>query len=299
MIIRHWMDCPIVNNRRLREWRIFTRRQGDPPNAETGEVCFDFNCYGRAVVIPGVTTEPAVYEGEVESMCVASGEGHLVVEGQDFPIRAGSSFTVPAGIDHHFKNAGSVELELIFGRRPPASSDREFVLTHWTEDHVGTERGAFYQSHWNYIARGPVGEVHFGDIPPHKFGQPHNHIPAVDEIWYIQGGNCWHWMGQEFRPQSPGYALWLDPTELHALMNPGETNVEYIYCGSWALSRDRERQQKEEEALPGTSLEMVAALEKRFEGLFDAYRKTGLNIHGVDMNSPQIKRLIQALKEVC
>ena len=33
--------------------------------------------------------------------------------------------------------------------------------------------------------------------------------------------------------------------------------------------------------------------------MLDAYRKTGLNIQGVDVNAPQIESLIQALKEVC
>ena len=244
MIIRHWMDCPIVNNRRLREWRIFTRRQGDLPNAETGEVCFDFNCYGRAVVIPGVTTEPVVYEGEVESMCVASGEGA--------PCRPRTRFSDPRGI-FIFRtgwNRSSFQERQLGGTgahlwSPAAGFVRSRVRSHSLDRRpLGHRKGRFYQSHWNYIARGPVGEVHFGDIPPHKFGQPHNHVPVVDEIWYIQRGDCWHWVGQEFRPQSPGTALWLDPTELHALMNPGETNVEYMYCGSWALARERQQKRK-------------------------------------------------------
>ena len=65
MIMKHWMHCPIVvTHGRLREWQIFKKRQGDHPNAETGEVCFDINCYGRAVLMPGVTTEPAAHDEE-------------------------------------------------------------------------------------------------------------------------------------------------------------------------------------------------------------------------------------------
>ena len=104
-------------------------------------------------------------------------------------------------------------------------------------------------------------------------------------------------MSQDYRPQGPGYAIWLDPTELHALMNPGETNVEYIYCASWPLVQDRERTKPREEEIPATTAEKIAALENRFESLTKAYQKTKIGIWYVDQNIPRIEQLIQALKE--
>ncbi len=297
MIMRHWMDCPVTTYGRLREWRIFTRRQDHAPNADTGEVCHDFTCFGRAVVIPGIKTEPATYEDQVESMCVASGAGLLLVDGHEYPIRAGSTFNIPPGVPHHFGNPGDEELELIFGRRPPASTDGDFKLAHWTEDRPEGEWGSLFQGHWNHTYRGPSCDVHIADITPRKFSGPHDHTEILDEIWYVHRGNGWHWMGQDYRPQGPGHALWLDPTELHALMNPGETNVEYIYCASWPLVQDRERTRPQEESGPATTAEKIAALEDRFAALTKAYRKTRIGIWYVDQNIPRIERLIQSLKE--
>ena len=297
MIMRHWMDCPIFTYGRLREWRIFTRRQGDAPNADTGEVCHDYNCFGRAVVLPGVTTEPAVYEDELESMCVASGEGAVQVNGQWHAIRAGSSFNIPPQLEHRFRNTGEEELEFIFGRRPLASTDGEFALAHWTEDRPEGQWGSAFQGHWNHIYRGPCCDVHIADIPPHKFAGPHDHTEILDEIWYVHSGNGWHWMGQDYRPHSPGYALWLDPTELHALMNPGETNVEYIYCASWPLVGDRERARPKDDKLPDSTPELIAALEDRLSIMAAAYRKTKIGIWNVDINLRRVEELIQALKE--
>jgi hypothetical protein len=80
-------------------------------------------------------------------------------------------------------------------------------------------------------------------------------------------------------------------------MNPGETNVEYIYCASWPLVQDRERTRPQEESGPATTAEKIAALEDRFAALTKAYRKTRIGIWYVDQNIPRIERLIQSLKE--
>jgi len=296
MILRHWMDSPIFTFGRLREWRIFTRRQGAAPNAETGAVCFEINTYGRAAVIPGVTTEPATYGEEVLSMCVASGQGVLRLKGEDHPLRPGHSFTIPPGMQHRFRNTGEAELEFIFCRRPPSSTDKKFAISHWTADRPKDQWGTRNQGHWHHIYRGPSCEVHIADIPPHKFSHPHNHIPVLDEIWYVHKGQGWHWMDQEYRPHYPGYALWLDPSALHSLMNPSDGGVEYIYAASWALVADRAKAQKEA-PLPRTAAGQMAELEADFAALVEAYRKTEVSIHGVDQHIPRIEKLIKALKK--
>lgn len=296
MIMRHWMHSPIFTYGRLREWRIFTRRQGEAANAETGEVCFEINTFGRAAVIAGVTTEPCTYADEVLSMCVASGQGVLRLKGEDHALRPGHSFTLPPGMYHRFRNTGEVELEFIFSRRPPSSTDKRFAISHWTEDRPKDQWGAAYQGHWHHIYRGPSCEVHIADLPPHKFSHPHNHTPVLDEIWYVHRGKGWHWMGQEYRPHYPGTALWLDPSELHSLMNPTAEGVEYIYAASWALVADRARALKEA-PMPRTTAGQLEELERDFAALVTAYRKTDLSIFGIDQQIPRIEKLIAALKK--
>ncbi len=296
MIMRHWMDSPIFTYGRLREWRIFTRRQGDLPNAETGQVCFEINTYGRAVVLPGVTTEPATHSGEVVCMCVASGQGALLLRGEEHPLRPGNSFSILPERQHRFRNTGDGELEFIFSRRPPASTDKSFAIHHWAEDRPKEVWGSIFQGHWHHIYRGPSCEVHIADIPPHKFSHPHSHTPVLDEIWYVHRGQGWHWMGREYRPHYPGWALWLDPSELHSLMNPTAADVEYIYAASWALVADRNRAQKEA-PLPRTTAGRLAELERDFAELVEAYRKTDVYIFGVDQKIPRIEKLLKALKK--
>ena len=68
MIIRHWMDCPVFTYGRLREWRIFSRRPNGTPNPDSGAVCHDFTCFGRALVIPGIKKEPATFADHLERL---------------------------------------------------------------------------------------------------------------------------------------------------------------------------------------------------------------------------------------
>ncbi|MBI4552441.1 MAG: cupin domain-containing protein [Candidatus Latescibacteria bacterium] len=302
MVIRHWMDSPIVTTHgRLREWQIFKKRQGTAPNAETGDVCFDFHCYGRAVVLPGVTTEPTTHDEEVESFFVSYGQG-IVQEGKERrEFREGSMLFIPAGIEHRITNTGSGELEMIYSRRPPSSrdADRMFGVRHWTEDRDQAIWGTPFQGHWHHIYRGPsCGDIHIGDIPPHKLSHPHNHPEVMDEIWYVRSGNGWHWMGQEYHEHTAGYALWLDPSELHSLMNPGDATVEYIYCSSGMLLMERMEAEKaaESEAKTNDPFELLARLEKHYKALVAGYRKTGVSIYRVEINIPGVEAQIEALR---
>lgn len=296
MIIKHWMDCPIFTYGRLREWRIFTHRQGDTPNAETGQVCFEINTYGRAVVIPGVTTEPATYPDEAYCVFTASGQGAALVGGKQTPLRAGSSFFVPPGVRHQLRNTGDAELEFIFCRRPSHPADpKSFLCRHWSEDRPKSEWGNPFQGHWHHVYRGPGAIIGSGDIPPHKFSHPHNH-PIIDEIWYVNKGQGWHWMRQEYHIQSPGYALWLDPSELHSLMNPSDENLEYIYCAS-TIELTRQQAQQKPSKVPSSPAAIGAALEQKFGALVAAYRKTGLGIFGVEQNIEEVEKLIKELKK--
>ena len=297
MIMRHWMDSPIFTYGRLREWRIFTRRKGDQPNAETGEVCNEINTYGRAVVIPGVTTEPATYGDEMYCAGVASGQGILQLGSKKVPLRAGSTFSMPPGLRHCFQNTGDSELEFIFCRRPPAPYDeKSFACHHWSEDRPKDTWGSPMQGHWNHVPRGPGAGLLIADIPPSKFSHPHNHPPTVDEIWYVNKGLGWHWMRQEYHVQSPGYALWLEPSELHSLMNPNNENLEFIWCAS-ASDWTRQEAARKPEKFPTTPAGLAAALEQKFGALAAAYRHTGLSIFGVDQNLAEVEKIIKALKK--
>jgi mannose-6-phosphate isomerase-like protein (cupin superfamily) len=289
------MDCQLTTFGRLREWRIFSRR-GDPPNPDEGEVCYHLTCYGRAVVIPGITTEPEMHRDDVETMCVAGGEGVIHLGSQDHAIREGSSLFIPSGQAHHFTNPGPADLEFIFCRRPPASSDGGFAHHHWTEARPQSQWGSPYQGHWHHTYRGPSSGLHIADLPPRKFSQPHSHPPGLDEIWYVHRGNAWHWMGREFRSQGPGSALWLEPTEVHALMNPGDTTVEYMYVNSAALLHERRQRQNGEGAVPVDLVGMAEELAHCFGQLADAYRATDIDIHGVSVNIARVQELIATVK---
>ena len=109
-------------------------------------------------------------------------------------------------------------------------------------------------------------------------------------------GQGWHWMRQEYHVQSPGYALWLDPSELHSLMNPTDENLEYIYCAS-TIELTRQQAQQKASKVPSSPAAIGAALEEKFGALVAAYRHTGLGIFGVEQNIGEVERLIKALKK--
>jgi mannose-6-phosphate isomerase-like protein (cupin superfamily) len=298
------MNCPIVvTHGRLREWRIFTKRVDGVPNAETGAVTFDFSCYARAVVLSGVTTEPIVHNDEVELFFVSSGNGVVHVGQEKREIREGSSFVIPAGKEHRLTNTGSGELEMIMARRLPASdgSDNHFTVRHWTEDRDRSEWGGPFQGHWHHIYRGPSTDIHIGDIPPCKISHPHNHPAGFDEIWYVRSGRGWHWMRQEYHIQTAGWALWLDPDELHSLMNPGDETLEYVYCSSAKLLTERMKAAegqaaREKASRPHDPASLIDDLEQSFKALVEAYRRTDLGIHGISVNIPKVEEAITGLK---
>lgn len=302
MIMRHWMDSPIVvTHGRLREWQIFTKRKGELPNKDTGEVCFDINCYCRAIILPGVATEPTVHQNEVELYFVSNGEGVVEVGGEKKEVKDGSSFVIPPGVEHRITNIGVQDLEFIMARRPPCSdgSDNQFVVRHWTEDRHPSQFGSPFQGHWHHIYRGPEAGIHIGDLPPRKLSHPHNHSSGLDEIWYVRKGNGWHWMGREYQAQTPGWALWLEPEEVHSLMNPSDETVEYIYCSSAKLLGDKAGSApKKEEPTPTTAGEILMALEGKINALAEAYNHTGISIHGVGANIPLIRRYVEELKKL-
>ena len=300
MIMRHWMDCPIVaTHGRLREWQIFTKRKGEAPNKDTGEVTYHIDCYSRGVVLSGVATEPTVHEGLLEQFFVSNGEGVVIVAGEEKGIREGSSFVVPAGAEHRIRNTGADDLELVLARRAPRTdgSEDNFIVRHWTEDRPESQFGAPFQGHWNHIYRGPEAGIHVADLPPRKISHPHNHQPGLDEIWYIRKGNGYHWMGQEYQPQPPGCALWLEPEELHSLMNPSDETVEYIYCSSAPLLSASPQSTSAETAAPSTQDAILDALESSLDALVDAYEKTGISIYKVGVNIGEVRKYINTLRK--
>jgi hypothetical protein len=137
-----------------------------------------------------------------------------------------------------------------------------------------------------------------GDLPPHKFSHPHNHMPGFDEIWYVHSGCGWHWMGRDYRMQTAGWALWLEPEELHSLMNVGDENLEYIYCSSAKLLADKARlESKPLEEKPENPAEILKVLAEKFDALVEAYQQTGVSIHGVSANIGSIRGYISDLQE--
>jgi mannose-6-phosphate isomerase-like protein (cupin superfamily) len=303
MIIKHWKDCPVVTpSGRMREWQIFTKRVGDTPDAETGAVCYDYTCYGRGALLAGVTTEPTTYPDDVEGFYVSRGQARIEAQGQTRDVSEGWSVFIPAGVEHRIANTGTEELEIIFSRRPPARAEigASFSTRHWSEDRDRAVWGTPFQGHWYHMWRGPsAGDVHIGDIPTRKFAHPHSHTETLDEIWYVRSGQGWHWMGREYHEHSPGWAIWLDPAELHSLMNPTDETVEYIYSASWPLVRDREEDAAKRPGEPETDdpVEMVNQLEKQFNALVAAYRKTDVNIFRVDTNIGGVQAKIAALRK--
>lgn len=229
MYIRHWKDCPIfVTHGKLRDWQIFTRRKGDTPNKETGEVMINLNHYSRAVLIDGSSTEPTVHKDEVEFMHIVAGKGVLKVGNEEAEIRDGSSFQIPVWMEHVLINTQSEDLEMLTMRCAPHPDGRnaKFIVRNWREP------GGGGKGHWNHLYKGPHVRIHAGSIAPRKISHPHFHDPEHDEIWYIAKGQGWHWMGEELHPQGSGWALWLVPTETHSLINPSDETIEYLYVAS-------------------------------------------------------------------
>lgn len=64
------------------------------------------------------TQQPHV---EDEIYFVAEGDGFLRVKDQDFPVRRGSVFFVPALLPHHF-HSNSTELQVLYGFLPTPST---------------------------------------------------------------------------------------------------------------------------------------------------------------------------------
>ncbi|MBI4530208.1 MAG: cupin domain-containing protein [Candidatus Latescibacteria bacterium] len=287
MFIRHWLDCDhIVTHGRLREWVLFTRRQGTFPDKNTGAVMFNMDRYSRAVLLEGVRAEPTVHEGQAESVHVISGVGSLQVGTEEYPIRDGSSFEIPAGVEHRLANTGETELELLTCLYPANPGEGDVVLHNWRED------GSSGQSHWYHVYRGRgAGRIGNVDIPPRKISHPHNHPPDHDEVWYVTKGQGCHWMGRELHPQGPGWAVWLEPEELHSLFNPTDEWV-YSFCCIMRAPEKPVVREPERESLP----EEIEHLSREFEVLAEAYAKTGIAIGGVHRALPRIRETIERIK---
>jgi len=286
MFIRHWLDCDlVVTHGRLREWVIFTRREGDRPDKDTGAVMFNLDRYARAVLLDGAKTVSTVHEDRSESMYVIEGTGTLRAGSEEYALRDGVSFHLPAGMEHVLANTGENELELLTCLGP-AQPGEQFQLHSWRED---AETG---QGHWYHIYRGPsAGRIHTGDIPPRKFPHPHNHPPGMDEIWYVVRGQGHHWVGRELHPQGPGWALWLEPEDLHSLVNPTDEWVQYLYCAA----RSAEIPAGEAPAERGAA-EEATYLAEQFEALVAAYEATGVVIAGVSGTIPKIRASIEKIR---
>lgn len=286
MFIRHWLDCDlVVTHGRLREWVIFTRREGDRPDKNTGAVMFNLDHYARAVLLGGARTVPTVHEDQSESMYVIEGTGTLRAGSEEYALRDGVSFHLPAGMEHVLSSTGESELELLICLGP-AQPEEQFALHSWRED-VATGQG-----HWYHIYRGPgAGRIHTGDIPPRKFPHPHSHPSGMDEIWYVVKGQGTHWVGRELHPQGPGWALWLEPEELHSLLNSTDEWVQYLYCAAHPVQAPEEEAPEER-----TVSEEVECLAEQFEALVAAYDATGVGIAGVGQAVPKIRASIEKIQ---
>lgn len=233
-----------MSHGRLWEWCVFTRRRGDRPDKETGEVMMNIDRYSRALLLDELATELASHPGEAEFLYVLQGRGYIQVGDVRRELRDGSSVQIPAGAEHVFANTGTADLELLLMRRAPLQDGEEqLVVRNWRELRDEAARRAAPEgsmAHWVHMHKGPfvgIHGFHSGMIPPRKIPEPHGHPPGMDELWYVSRGEGWHWVGEGIERQGPGCALWIPPETTHSLINIGDEMLEYVYCSMHLAQR--------------------------------------------------------------
>ena len=239
MYMRFWKDCDCDQTHgRLREWTIFVKRPSDDViDWYNGAVLYNIDWYGRCAILDGIRTEPTAHDEQVEVMYVMEGTGLARVADEEFPLREGTSFRIPAGAVHTLSNTGTTGLVFISMRRRPYNDGTEdtCVWGNYREDRPPEMIEQYgdnpYQGHWNHIYSGPDAAIHTGEILPRNISDSHSHGPFTDEIWYTQYGNAWHWEGKRLMPQPAGYAMWIVPDHVHTYMNPSDESVRYVYIG--------------------------------------------------------------------
>lgn len=80
-------------------------RRGDVPHLTN---------FTRSSLAPGQTASPHAHADMFEVFFVASGEGRLVLDGQEYALRAGVSLLIEPGERHEISNTGTRELVLLY-----------------------------------------------------------------------------------------------------------------------------------------------------------------------------------------
>lgn len=73
--------------------------------------------YGR--VAPNGEIVTHTHHTETELVYVLAGTGTLTIDEDTFPVRAGSSLLIPAGVPHSLNNDGETNLNIIAIHTPP------------------------------------------------------------------------------------------------------------------------------------------------------------------------------------
>ena len=98
---RHWLDCPSsLTHGNMIQRVIFTREDPKNPGVE-GAVMRNIESFARAYLEPGVSSVAHVNEGIQETFFVVDGDGILVADDAEHPIREGNGIYVPPGCQTH------------------------------------------------------------------------------------------------------------------------------------------------------------------------------------------------------
>jgi mannose-6-phosphate isomerase-like protein (cupin superfamily) len=82
---------------------------------------------GLITIQPGRELQPHVHEAEDDSFYILEGEMTFILAGQDTTAGPGTFVLVPPGVEHSFRNAGSVPVRML-NVHAPAGFDRRIGL---------------------------------------------------------------------------------------------------------------------------------------------------------------------------
>ncbi|MDE0297042.1 MAG: cupin domain-containing protein [Candidatus Poribacteria bacterium] len=232
---RHWLDCPSsLTHGNMIQRVIFTREDPENPGVE-GAVMRNIESFARAYLEPGVSSVPHVNEGIQETFFVVDGEGILLTDDGERPIRGGNGIYVPPDVRHTFINSGNKPLEfVIVVEVVPNGAEVEAktaLISNYRENPMGI-------GHWKFLDRAvfagtPNELIHDRKnrmvqrhailvvvMDPMQTSDSHPHTTDKDEIWYMLKGEGVHVVGEEMVIHKPGMAIQVAPCSPgHTLIN--------------------------------------------------------------------------------
>lgn len=82
---------------------------------------------------PGHETVADIHPESAELYYVVSGEGRLVMDGEEFRVAKGMSVYIPAGVEHQSFNNGTEELCYFYAFAPPPPGAAKQEAEGWTK----------------------------------------------------------------------------------------------------------------------------------------------------------------------